>query len=135
MTEAEITFQISEYLNRVWEMQQWWASISLGVLVMAHMASERLNLLIVTISLALYTSYTLYMNQMAGENYDTIFALAADLQKLIDLGVVNSHSAKEVASLSATDATLYLVTMGGTYISVVSYLIYSYMRARRAESA
>ncbi len=78
MTEAEISYQLSEYLNRIWDMQQWWASISIGVLVMAHLASRPLNLLLVAISLGLYTSYTLYMWQMSGENLETILAPATD---------------------------------------------------------
>jgi len=131
MTEAEITYQISEYLNRIWDMQQWWASISIGVLVMAHLASAHLNLFLIVISLGLYTSYTLYMSQMAGENYETIVALAADLQRLIDSGVVQSQNAIEQTAIVDTSPALYIVTYAGTYISVVSYLIYCYLKARK----
>ena len=135
MSEAEITYQLSEYLNRIWMMQQWWSSVSIGVLVMAHLASSRLNLLLVTISLALYTAYTFYMLQMSAENYESIVALIRDLQALSDAGVALSHFAREQTAIMDTDATLYYVTFGGTYVCVMAYLLYSYGKARKSESA
>ena len=130
MTEAEIIYQASEYLDRVWSMQQWWASISIGVLVMAHLASARLNLFLIVISLGLYTAYSLYMVQMAGENYDTIFALASDLELLIASGEAMTSAAVELADIPNTSPVLYFVTFGGTYLSVVSYVVYSYWKSR-----
>jgi len=135
MSEAEIAYQLSEYLNRIWSMQQWWASISIGVLVMAHLASSRLNLFLVCISLGLYTTYTLYMLQMLGENYDTIVALANDLKALVDSGKVNSSNAMQMLQIPDTSGALYYITFGGTYISVVSYLIYSYIKERGIKHA
>ncbi len=130
MTEAEIAYQVSEYLNRVWSMQQWWASISIGVLVMAHLASAKLNLLLVCISLALYTSYTLYMQQMSLENVETLFALLRDLEVLVDSGKVSSNNAEELLKILATNPMLFYLTFGGTYVCVVSYVIYSYVKTR-----
>ena len=132
MTEAEITYQISEYLNRIWMMHQWWASISIGVLIMAHLASTRLNLLLVCISLGLYSTYTVYMLQMSGENYDALVALARDLQQLLDSGQAQSYNARHQVGIMDTNPVLYYVTFGGTYISVTAYLIYSYFKARES---
>ncbi len=134
MSEAEIAYQMSEYLNRIWTMQQWWASISLAVLVMAHLASARLNLFLVLISLALYTSYTLYMAQMMRANIETVYALASDLEVLINSGAVNSNNAREMISIKHSNPFLYYLTFGGTYLSVCAYLLYSYFKAR-GESA
>jgi len=132
MSEAEITFQISEILNRIWVMQQWWASISIGVLVMAHLASSRLNLLLIFISLILYTSYTLYMAQMSSQNVKDMHALASDMQALIDSVAVQSSNALRQVQTVNTDVKLYLITFGGTYLCVVIYLIYSYISARKS---
>ncbi|MDX1736414.1 MAG: hypothetical protein R3228_18700 [Halioglobus sp.] len=134
MTEAELIYQASEYLNRIWSMQQWWASISIGVLIMAHIASARLNLLLIIICLGLYTSYTLYMLQMSGENYDTIFALATDLQTLIESGEAKTHAAIEMADIRSTSPVMYYITFGGTYLSVVAYVLYAFWRSRAAEA-
>ena len=135
MSEAEITFQISEILNRLWVMQQWWASVSIGVLVMAHLASSRLNLLLIIISLSLYTSYTLYMHQMSAENVKDMQALAGDMQALIDSGVAQSNTALRQVQTVNADVRLYRVTFLGTYLCVVIYLIYSYTRSRKSRSA
>ena len=131
MTEAEIAFQVSEYLDRVWSMQQWWASVSIGVLVMAHLAAEKLNLFLVCISLALYTTYTLYMQQMSRENVETVFALLRDLEVLVDSGKVSSNNAEELLEILTINPVLFILTFGGTYICVVSYVIYSYVNMRR----
>jgi hypothetical protein len=135
MTEAEIAFQVSEYLNRVWSMQQWWASVSIGVLVMAHLASDKLNLFLVFISLALYTIYTLYMQQMSLENIDTVFALLRDLEVLVDSGKVSSNNAEEILGILTTNPVLFILTFGGTYVCVVSYVIYSYAKTRGYRNA
>ena len=75
------------------------------------------------------------MYQVIGLNYESITMLIADIQKLIDTGATASN----VASIRVQDrrisTTLFVATYGGTYLSVVSYLIYSYSRARRHESA
>ena len=130
MTEAEIAYMVSEYLDRVWSMQQWWASVSIGVLVMAHLASDKLNLLLVCISLGLYTTYTLYMQQMSHENIETVFALLRDLEVLVDSGKVSSNNAEELLNILAINPALFILTFGGTYICVVSYVIYSYVKTR-----
>ena len=131
----KFSFQISEILNRLWIMQQWWASVSIGVLVMAHLASSRLNLLLIIISLALYTSYTLYMHQMSAENVKDMQALAGDMQALIDSGVAQSNTALRQVQTVNADVRLYRVTFLGTYLCVVIYLIYSYTRSRKSRSA
>ncbi|RLQ22582.1 hypothetical protein DWB85_06240 [Seongchinamella sediminis] len=134
MTEAEISFQISEYLNRIWTLQQWWASISIGVLVMAHLASKRLNLFLVLISLGLYTSYTLYMAQMSRVNIETVWALATDLEALIQSGAVNSNNARNIVAVKYSNPLLYYLTFPGTYLSVCAYLIYCYCKDRGDKS-
>jgi hypothetical protein len=130
MTEAEIAYQVSEYLDRVWSMQQWWASVSIGVLVMAHLASDKLNLFLVGISLALYTTYTLYMQQMSRENVETVFALLRDLEVLVDSGEVSSNNAEELLEILTINPLLFILTFGGTYVCVASYVIYSYIKIR-----
>ena len=135
MSEAEITLQLSEYVNRFWVMQQWWASISIGVLVMAHLASSRLNLLLICMSLAIYTLYTLYIRQMSDINFASMSALAEDLQALVDSGAVQSSNAIHQIQMVNTDTTLYTVTFGGTYLCVVAFLIYSYLKGRKSENA
>ncbi len=57
MNEAELSYHLSMVLDRIWSMQQWWASVSIGVLIMAHLATSRLNLFLVILSLALYLAH------------------------------------------------------------------------------
>ena len=134
MSEAELIYQASEYLDMIWSMQQWWASISIGVLIMAHIASARLNLFLIIICIGLYTSYTLYMLQMSGENYETIFALATDIEALINNGEAKTHAAVELSEIRSTSPILYYITFGGTYLSVVAYVLFSFRRSRATDA-
>jgi hypothetical protein len=130
MSETDIVFQSATYLDRLWSLQQWWASISIGVLIMAHLAAERLNLFLVCISLALYTVYSLYMTHMLRENADSLFALLDDLRGMVESGQASSSHAVALLEIPDTTNVLFMLTFGGTYLCVVAYVVFCYYRAR-----
>jgi uncharacterized membrane protein len=70
------------------------------------------------------------MVQMLRENINTMVALAADLEALIQSGIVNSNNASEMISIMDNNPFLFYLTFGGTYLSVCAYLIYSYFKSR-----
>ena len=71
---------------------------------------------------------------MSGENYETIFALATDLETLIDSGEAKTNAAVELAGIRSTSPILYFITFGGTYLSVVAYVVFSYRRSRASDA-
>ena len=83
MTEAELTYLLSEVIDRTWSMQQWWASISFGVLIIAHMAANKLNLLLVAIILGLYAAFTFYMGNILQIHLGEMAAIFQDIESLI----------------------------------------------------
>jgi hypothetical protein len=87
MTEAELIFQIAELIDRLWNLQQWWASISFGVLIVAHIGSNQLNIFLVAVILFLYTIYSVFMLDLLGHNFDIYIAFVADLQRMSDSGI------------------------------------------------
>lgn len=132
MTEAEIVYQISEAYNRSWSIQQWWASISVGLLILSVVGSEKLNLVIVAVVVSLYSafSFNLFMvllgiNEIAS-NY------VADLHVLADSGYqLTSGSLAYTEPGSEVGAALNLIALFGTYLGCATYFMYSYFNSKR----
>ena len=136
MSEAEITYQLSEIFNRVWSMQQWWASISFGLIVLAHVASERLNALLVVIVVTLYSAFTFFVFHMLGRNWESVTGYIADLQQISDSGqklgdgtLALMQPQNEVANV------LIIVALYGTYAGCNAYPLYRYFSSRRGSNA
>lgn len=135
MTEAEVIFQIAEVANRLWMLLQWWASISFGVLIVAHIASNQLNLFLTVVILFLYSAYSVYMFDLVEYNNNIYFAFVADLQNMSDAGI--ELTAGAAANIVQPDLGYFIgpVVFVGTYLSVNAYLIYSYIQGRKYRNA
>lgn len=131
MTEAEIVYQISETYNRVWSIQQWWASVSFGLLIVAHVASDRLNGLLVALMSILYTVFSVYLYTTMATNGDVASAFVKDLEVLEKSGVsLAQGSSAYTQNWKSSSAVLVLVTLGGTYLAANAYLIFCYIKHR-----
>ena len=136
MTEAEIALQIAEMYHLVWTVQQWWASISLGLLVLAHVAYERLNLFLVTIIIVLYTAFSAYLLLIVDGQSNTITHYLADLQALAESGhELATGTLTYMEPRSKVSVALTVITLWGTYAGCTAYLLYSYIKGRRATNA
>lgn len=135
MSEADITYQISEILNRMWDLQQWWASISFGVLVAAYLVGKHLNGFLITILLLLYSAYSLYMWDLIGANADVYLAFVEDLEGMFESGVALSSGAKTYLSPPTMSYFLVPIVLIGTYISVITYTVYVFYQTRSNDDA
>lgn len=135
MNEADITYQISEILNRMWDLQQWWASVSFGVLVVAYLVGRKLNGILLCILLLLYTVYSVYMWDLLGVNVNVFLAYVEDLQTLSDSGVELSSGAKAYLLPTEIGAFLAPVALLGTFASVVFYTLYVFFKREDREAA
>ena len=132
MSEAEIAYQLSEIFNRVWSMQQWWASISLGLIVLAHVASEKLNILLVAIVAVLYSAFTFYVFQLLGRNWESIKGYVVDLQRLADSGhQLADGTLAFMQPQNPAVVALVIFTLWGTYAGCVCYLLFSYFKKKQ----
>ena len=135
MTEADITYQISEILNRLWDLQQWWASVSFGVLVVAYLVGKKMNGILMSILLLLYAVYSIYMWDLLGVNVNTFSAYVLDLQKLSDSGVELSAGSKAYLIPVGIGRYLAPIALLGTFVSVVFYTLYVFFRREGHEAA
>ena len=127
MTEAEIVYQISEIFNRAWTLQQWWASISFGLLLVAHVASERLNGFLLTVLLTLYCAFTALVQQMLGRNLEMVHGYRESLQQIMEKGVALSPGSMVYAQPNPWfhEAAAWFALVG-TFVGTCSYLVYRY---------
>ena len=135
MTEAEIIEQISEIIDRLWVIQQWWASVSFGVLIIAHVASEKLNGFTVALILFLYTVYSVYVNEILGLSSDVLASFIADLEGLAESGSLVTEGAAAYIKQPRYSPILVPIALYGTYVSAVAYLVFGYFRGRSAKNA
>lgn len=135
MTEADITYQISEILNRLWDLQQWWASVSFGVLVVAYLVGKKMNGILMSILLLLYAVYSVYMWDLLGVNVNVFWAYVGDLQKLSDSGVELSAGSKAYLIPVGIGGYLAPAALLGTFVSVVFYTLYVFFRREGHEAA
>lgn len=130
MTEAEIVYQLSEAANRSWSLLQWWVSISFGLLVVAHVASEKLNAFLLLMVITLYVSFSLLVGNIWRRYAGTVAAYKEDLQALVESGAevargTNYWIHHEGIKLLAAFVLVF------TFICVIAYLLYCYRESRR----
>ena len=130
MTETEIAYQLIEIINIMWSMQQWWASVSIAVLVVAHVAGARFPVPIALLIIALYTAYSAYMFYLLGVNSRVLMAYAADMQALEVQGTAIAAGSRELARDVDGSTPFAMPVLVGTYLAAVGYLLYQVRRGR-----
>ena len=133
MTEADIVFQYSEVVNRLWSLIQWWGGVSFGLIALAHLASEKLNGVLFLLVLSLYTAYSVLILSMLYLNGAMIGDFVGELNQLAATGEtlgIYATRLSEGSVLSIPMVILGLVVVGGTYIACIFYPIYIYKHQR-----
>ena len=135
MTEPEILAVLSESIDRTWYVQQWWVSISFGLLVLAHLASEKLNAVLLLTVIGLYTTFTFYIFSLLKLNYGVTNAYKKDLESLLESGVdLMNGTSFWVQQNTQIANNLGQITFLSTFICVISYLVYGYWKSRRGKT-
>ena len=136
MTEAEIALQVTEMYALSWTVQQWWASVSIGLLVLSHVAYDRLNVSLVTIIVVLYTAFSAYLLQILDSQAVTVADYLSDLRTIAESGyTLTAGTQALIDSENTASVVLVVVALWGTYVGCIAYLIYSYIRGKRVANA
>ena len=131
MSEYELLSLLREATDSIAGLLQWWASISLAMMVVGHFAGDKLRLPLVVSILILYTSFTILIYLLMDQRGGDILNILVELQSLETLtevgsGQLNTDGATQVASFVAS-ALSFL----GTYIAAVAYLVWRFNSARQ----
>ncbi|MEP5570097.1 MAG: hypothetical protein ABJN62_19810 [Halioglobus sp.] len=131
MTEAELVMVASEAFDRVWSLLQWWASVSFGLLVVAHIASHRIGTYLAILVPVLYTCFSLGIVAIMRRNLGIVQSVYEDLGILQATDIELSVTAKYMMQGAGIVGDLALpIALLATYVGVIGYFIYSYRTER-----
>jgi len=132
MTEYEIVYLISQHTDRVWNIMQFWSSISFGLIIVAYIAAAKLNWPIMLIITGIYVIFSLFVLNMLKINGGMNDSYIMDLQNILNMGKSLSYGAQNLISLHKQDNKLVLIISAftGTFISAIFFLWYSYFSKR-----
>jgi len=138
VTETELVFQYSEILDRIWNVTQFWSSVSFGLIVLAYLAAHRLNRLLLISVTTVYTVYTYWIGTVLARNTGWQSSIGRDLENLASNGEVLSIYATDIVELTITPpfslAILSPLMLLGVYIVSIGYLFYAYRHRNAAKS-
>lgn len=136
MTEYEIIILISEHSDRQWEIMQFWANITFGLVIVSHIASEKLNLFMVIFMSFLYVAFSLFTLSMLKLNSGASAGYIIDLQNLGKAGIQISQGTQSLINMNILGNNLFLIiiTFVGAFIGAIIFFWYSYFTAKMQQN-
>jgi hypothetical protein len=133
MNENDLISFYSDITDRLWVLAQFWGSVSLGLVALAHFASEKIKGMILYGVIFLYSAYTFSVFAMMRANRIVLDSVVLDLQDLELSGETLSRTGVIVqeAGLGQWEGALWAVVVFSTYLGCVGYVIYAH-RNRKA---
>lgn len=135
MSEAEILEYLFSIYDRYWTIVQWWASVSFGVIMIAHFAADRLKAFLVITVLVLYVLYSAWVYLLLVYNVDIASGFFEDLDSLRRTGALQSHGARAASEnpFVTYGTRLGMIALPATFLACSGYLIYAYIHARKGK--
>lgn len=133
VTEYEIVYLTSEYINRTWSVMQFWASVSFGLIALSHLGQRHLNFFATLIVSVLYLGFTLFVMNILRINGVVVSGFLNDLEAL--KGEDGSMGAGALAIMETAPGTLELAaivtTFWGLFVGSLIFLWVSYIHFRK----
>ena len=134
MTEFELLTLLNQTGESFTALMQWWAGVSLALMVVAHFAGNQLKAPFVAAILFLYTSFTVMIQLLLYQRAADMVSAQSALRSVEGLSVIGA------AKLDYSDPLLLpvmMISFWGTYLAATGYLAWRFAQARRhrAESA
>jgi Ca2+/Na+ antiporter len=140
MYELALVETMREAFGEIWSSLQWWASVSFGLIAVASLGRDRLNLLVTIGLTALYSLFTVYTlgngSLMIAEATGAIQELAA-LRDSGELSAVGALTLQQYENPWAglNFSFVFFGCFVATYVGSVAYLWYSYRKMSRSAQA
>ncbi len=139
MSEYELVYLASEYINRTWQLLQFWASVSFGLLAVSYLAAKHLNLAMAVVLTLLYCSFTLFIMTMLGLNGEVVDGFITDLAALdsTDKGsALTSQGAQKIVTTSPGPLPMALIVSAffGTFVSTLYFLWRSFLSTHKTQN-
>lgn len=131
MTEFQILYLHSELVARLWTIVIWWASVSFGLLALAHFASEKLNLLSLIFLVILYVTVSVFVFNIQSIIFSTQATMFAELRSLNSAGKLSLIGQQAMQGTGKITYILHYSAQLGTFIGCIAYLVYSFKKTHR----
>lgn len=128
--ELELIDQLNVVYDRYWVIYQWWTSVAIGVLLMAHFASERLTILTTAFLVILYSIYSAWLFGMLMYNIESAGAALDQLRILTESGATEYAISKVYVNSDGIAVLLGVLAPILLFIGSLSYLIFRYREHR-----
>jgi hypothetical protein len=126
MTEAEILNQIAIFTDRSWNILQWWAGITTGVLLAAHFGSNSLNKRFVILIATIYSLFSIALAQSFLFNSFVLISGMESLANFVEQSEATVLSQFLVDNFGGWRAIVLVGSFVVAYIGTIYYLMYSY---------
>lgn len=134
MSEADIIEHLFSIYDRYWTIVQWWSGLSFSLIIVSHLAADRLSKRLVVILLGLYTLYTIWVYLLMAYNVNMAVALLADLDALRVAGSLQSQGALTALQdqMPVYGVWAGAIAQPATFVSCVTYFLYAFKQARKS---
>jgi len=132
MTEYEILTLITLTEDQRFNLIQWWAGVTFGLIALSHFAGHKLNLFLVTLVVLLYIGFSMFVGQLFFANVAQSELHRQDLAEMLALGRQLSAVSEDIVSADrmVLQAIGFYLAVVGAFLGSICYVIYAYLRAR-----
>ena len=130
MTEADLLAQLNSTGDFVWSLMQYWTSISIGILIGAHLVANRINAYFLGAFIIVYMIFTFQISVLMRLQVEAIRGIMMDLSFIENSAVGLSNTAaavlehSPVANETPAGQFLRLAMFVGMMLITISYPIY-----------
>jgi hypothetical protein len=136
MTEYELIDILVHHTDTAVSLLQWWAGITLGILVGVHVIGKDLNGYITSLLIILYIAFTALISVMSSAHAERQQLLIRDLEQLQEQGITVSiftQNAIESGGPPSHVAILGAIGFWGLFLCAIGYVTYCYRKAKQTD--
>ena len=131
MSEYELMSLTREHISFMMSLLQWWAGITLGVLVAVHVIGSELNRYIASILAIFYSCFTIFVSAIESAQGKRISEIIVDFDKLQQQGT--ELTTLTLVMLEEREPALLQIILGavcywGLFLSTIAYIIFCYRK-------
>jgi hypothetical protein len=133
MSEFEILDLMTKTEDQRFNLIQWWAGVTFGLIALSHFAGRKLNLFLVVLVVLLYVGFTLFVGDLFFGNLTQAALHRQDLAAMLAQGAPLSEVSRQIIGEDAQvlrGIGFYLAVIGA-FVGSISYLVYSFVRLGR----
>ncbi len=130
MNEAEILIELGFRTNTIWDLLQWWVSISFALMAAAYIGASKLSRLVVVALLSMYVFTLMAVGSAMGSNQQFNIAAIESLVSLSETTQLTPLGLHALGSIGGRDSVFFNLLLGLSFVFTVGVVIYCYKRER-----